>query len=264
MIVDFHTHFYPQKLAARVMTQLQGTSGIRAVTDGTAEDTRQKLLTWGVDRCVFLPVAATLHFAKSNEFAAELADDFFIPFGTLHPACPDPEAEVEHIAELGLRGIKLHPQYQQVAIDDLRYVRIIRRAAQLRLPVIFHAGFDPGLPAPYLAEPEAIARLLDQVEDIDGLVLIAAHLGGYQRYDAVERFLVGRNIWFDTALVAGEIAAEQFRRIIERHGAARILLGSDCPWHSSAAAIEGLHALALPAEDEAAILGGNAVSLLSL
>lgn len=265
MIIDFHTHFYPQRLAARVMEQLSAASGIDPVCEGTAADTKEKLRAWGASHGVFLPVATTLHYAKSNEFAAALAKDgFFIPFGTLHPAAPDPEAEVEQIAALGLRGVKLHPQYQGVPIDDARYVRIIRRAARLRLPVVFHAGYDPGLPAPYLAEPEAIARLLDAVEDTEDMVLIAAHLGGYARYDAVERHLVGRNIWFDTALVAGNAPPEQFRRIIERHGYQRVLLGSDCPWQSTAAALAGLRALGLPAAAEAAICGGNAASLLAL
>ena len=264
MIIDFHQHFYPDALAPRVLAQLSRASGLTPLTDGTLEGTRAKNRDWGVDRAVLLPVATSPEVAAVNRFAYECAGADIIPFAAVHPDTPQPEALLESLAAQGFKGIKLHPQYQKADIDDPRFVRIVRAAAKLSLPVIFHAGWDPGLPPPWRAAPSAICRLLDQVEDLPGLKLIAAHLGGLDMYDEVEEKLAGRDLWFDTAMLHGRISGEQLARIIDRHGWQRVLLGSDCPWQSAADAVADVRALSLPREQEEAILGGNATKLLGL
>ena len=264
MIIDFHQHFYPDRLAPRVMRQLSAASGLKPVTDGTLDDTRRKIREWGVDKAVLLPVATSPNCDSSNRYALECGDDVIIPFAAIHPDTLQPEATLEQLQAAGFRGVKLHPQYQKADIDDPRYLRIIRHAARLGLPVIFHAGLDPGLPPPWRADPDAILRLLRQVEGLPGLKLIAAHLGSLDLYDEVEAKLAGRDLWFDTAMLHGRISSEQLYRIISRHGWQRILLGSDCPWESGADAVADVRALGLPASQEAAILGGNAAALLGL
>lgn len=271
MIIDIHTHLFPERFAASLTHRLSQNSGLEPVCLPTPAETARQLAGWGVERAVFLPVATSLRYRGSNDFARQVADNYplFLSFGTLHPAVPDLPAAVAEIAELGLRGVKLHPQFLGLPVDDPLMVAAVRAAAARRLPVLFHAGHDPGLPPPCLARPEAIARLLDQVEDVEGLTLIAAHLGGFEQWDEVELYLVGRNICFDTALLMPSPTSpgcppEQFRRIVEQHGAERVLLGSDCPWQSTAAAADGVRALGLPPTAEAAILGGNAQRLLGL
>lgn len=266
MIIDFHQHFYPDRLAGRVLRPLAEASGFVPVTDGTFAGALRKNREWGIDRAVLLPVATSPKCDSSNRFSLECAAESpaVIPFGAIHPDSPEPEALLESLQAAGFRGIKLHPQYQKADIDDPRYLRIIRHAARIGLPVIFHAGFDPGLPPPWRADVEGILRLLDQVEGLSGLKLIAAHLGGLDMYDEVEQRLAGRDIWFDTAMLHGRISQEQLYRIIRRHGWQRVLLGSDSPWQSGADAISDIRALALPAVQEEAILGGNAAELLNL
>ena len=137
MIVDFHQHFYPDRLAGRVLRPLAEASGFAPVTDGTYGDTLRKNREWGVDRAVLLPVATSPHCASSNRFSLECAGEAVIPFATIHPDTPQPEAYLEGLKEQGFQGVKLHPQYQHADIDDPRYLRIIRTAAALCLPVIF-------------------------------------------------------------------------------------------------------------------------------
>ena len=264
MIIDIHQHFYPDALAQRVLGQLSRNSGLTPVTDGTLTGTLAMNRQWGVDKAVLLPVATSPDVAAVNRFALSAAGEEIIPFAAVHPDTPEPEALLESLAEQGFKGVKLHPQYQGADIDDPRFVRIVRCAAKLSLPVIFHAGYDPGLPPPWRAAPEAICRLLDQVEDLPGLKLIAAHLGSLDMYDEVEEKLAGRNLWFDTAMLHGRISPEQLRRVIDKHGWQRILMGSDCPWQSGADAVADVKALGLPPEQEQGILGGNAARLLEL
>ena len=266
MIIDMHTHFYPDPVARKVMSYLRSISSCTPIGDGTWDDTRREMLEAGVDKVAVLPIAMSPHYHRSNTYAAEMAEQTgcVIPFGTIWPDEPQVEAKLEGLLELGCKGVKLHPQNQQVAIDDPRYIRIIRAAAKLRLPVIFHGGFDPGLPPPYLACPDAIARMLDQVEDEDGLILVAAHLGALDMHDDVERYLVGRNIYFDTAMVHNRIPLEQFRRIVDAHGWQRIIMGSDYPWQKMSDALTDIYALGLPKEQEQAIMAGNAQRIFGL
>ena len=264
MIIDIHQHFYPDALAARVLAKLAAASGLTPLTDGAKADTVAKNRAWGVDRAVLLPVATSPDCGAVNRFAEAAADECIIPFAAIHPDTPRPEAVLESLAEQGFKGIKLHPQYQNADIDDPRFIRIVRYCGQIGLPVIFHAGYDPGLPPPWRAAPSAICRLLDQVQDLPDLKLIAAHLGSLDMYDEVEAKLAGRNIWFDTAMLHGRIDPEQLYRIVSRQGWQRVLLGSDCPWQSAADAIADIRALGLPKSQEDGILGGNAAALLNL
>lgn len=264
MIIDVHQHFYPDRLAPKVLSKLAAASGLTPLTDGTLADTLAKNRQWGIDKAVLLPVATSPDCEAVNRFALSCAGEQIIPFGAVHPDTPEPEALLERLQAAGCKGIKLHPQYQGADIDDPRNLRLIRRAARLGLPVLFHAGYDPGLPPPWRAAPAAIARLLDQVEGLPGLTLIAAHLGSLDMYDQVEKLLAGRDLWFDTAMLHGRISREQLCRIIERHGWQRVLLGSDCPWQSGADAVADIRALGLSREAERAILGGNAARLFGV
>ena len=82
----------------------------------------------GVDLGVVLPVVTRPgQFDSVNAFAAQLCErEGLISFGGIHPDDETPEEHIGKICELGLRGIKIHPDYQGVFIDDERYIRIAR------------------------------------------------------------------------------------------------------------------------------------------
>ena len=266
MRIDIHTHFFKERAAAKILARLTACSGFPPCTNGTVEDTWRALVEAGFNYGLGMPIAVRPSQQQGvNDFAAQVngsCGGHIRCFGSVHPAAPDMEAELERIRALGLWGVKFHPHYQEIYIDDPLVERMIRRANSLGLPLLFHAGDDPGLPPPVYAPPERIARLLDRVEDLPGLRLIAAHLGGFRMWEQAERCLAGRNLYFDTAFCSGLAEDEQILRIIEKHGWQRVLLGSDCPWQHPAEAYAGLVRLGLPEEQQQAIAGGNAAALL--
>ncbi len=261
-IIDFHTHFYPDEIAPFLKDRYRGAADF--CCDGTRHATAAAEAEAGVSRFVLLPVAMMPNSSGSNDFAVSAAGGNVISFGTVHPAEPEPEKVMERMARAGLAGIKIHPQLQSEDIDSPAYLRVMRAAAELSLPVLFHAGVDPACPGRCRATPEAAAKMLDRAEKIPGLVLIAAHLGGLDMFDEAERWIIGRDIYLDTAMVGGRLPREQYRRMIEKHGYRRVLFGSDCPWQHPSAALSALRELELPPEQLRAILHDNAAALLRL
>ncbi len=129
------------------------------------------------------------------------------------------------------------------------------------LCVLFHAGIDFGLGPPVHCPPDRLALVLDRFPDAP---IIAAHMGGFYCWDGVEYLLEGRNILLDTSYAFPYLGAERAAAAIKRHGPEKVLFGTDVPWAGQADGVRDVKSLGLPAEDEEAILGGNAQRLLGL
>lgn len=248
MVIDIHTHTFPDKLAAPTIRKLQGACHTRAFTDATNAGLAASMARAGIDSSVVLPVATNPHqVAHVNESAAQInargRGTGIYSFGCIHPDCPDPRGELARIAALGLKGIKLHPAYQATRFDDIRYLRILDRAGELGLVVLTHAGIDIGIPAPTYCDPEMVLRALEQVGPV---TLILAHMGGWRQWDQVEALLPQSSVLLDTAFSYGDLTPleghpfsedqlhmmeqEQFVRFVRKFGAQRLLFGTDSPW----------------------------------
>ena len=162
---------------------------------------------------------------------------------------------------LGLKGIKLHPDYQLFYIDDKKMYPIYEYLFSLDLVLVFHAGRDIGLPEPYHCTPDRLYKLIC---DFGGAKIVAAHMGGFSYGEEVEKYLVGTDIYFDTAYSFDWISDEQVKRIIQNHGHEKVLFASDSPWTDQKEEIGKLRNLKLGVEAENAILGVNASKLLGL
>ncbi len=284
MIVDIHTHTFPDGLAARTVDKLQSMSHTKPFVDGTTANLIKSMELSGVDRSVVLPVATNArqvpHVNDASIALNERGEETgVLSFGCMHPEFSDWKAELARLSGARVRGIKLHPVYQAVPFDDARYLRILDRCAELGLLVLLHAGRDVGFPgAPDYVSPEIIARAARQT---DGATLICAHMGGWRQWDDVERFLPQTGVLIDTSFSLGAmtpngdgyyqtpeslalLGAEQFLRIVRAFGAKRVLFGTDSPWGGQREGLAQLRALALSPEELAAILGGNAQRLLGL
>lgn len=276
MLIDFHTHVFAKQIADRARDALiagvyreQGADYRKGEQLNFRELTVKALLdsmdAAGVDKSVCLHIATKpSQTAAINRFAAEIraaSDGRLCSFATLHPADPDWKGVLDGIAAAGFAGIKLHPQFQQYAIDGPEFRRIIAYAVSLGLLVLFHAGADIGLPPPYYATPKQISRLLRS--GIDGSRLIAAHMGGWQMWDDAERYLVGTDILLDTAFVRDFLPPEQAARMIRAHGAEKILFGSDSPWENPADTLRFLQSLDLTEQELRLITHENAERLLA-
>ena len=268
MMIDFHTHIFPDAVAPKALASLQaGTLRVESTavppnTDGTTAGLLASMSENGVDKSIVLPIATKESQTPSiNRFASGVQSDRLLSFYSLHPMQPDWEGVLEGIAAMGGKGIKLHPEFQFADVDSPEMIRILRKAAQLRLIVVLHAGKDIGMPPPVHCTPAQLARALDAAPDV---CVVAAHLGGWRMWDQVEECLVGWPLYLDTAFVVDHISPEQYLRIIRNHGADRILFGSDSPWEKPARTLEGLQALGLTAEEMGKITHWNAAGLLGL
>ena len=146
MVIDFHTHIFPDKIAAKSIAALGAIAGIDAYTDGTLNGLLQSMEQSEVDISVILPVMTNpLKFESVNAFAAKINEQYegkLISFGGIHPDCENYKEKLNWLRKNGFKGIKIHPDYQKVMIDDIRYMRIIEYANEIGLIVITHAGFD--------------------------------------------------------------------------------------------------------------------------
>ncbi|MBE6762913.1 MAG: metal-dependent hydrolase [Ruminococcaceae bacterium] len=266
MTIDFHTHIFPDKIAPATIAHLEKIGGIPAHTNGTAQDLLRSMDEAGIDRSVVLPVVTKpSQFDSINRFAAQINQehDRLISFGGIHPDNDDIEAKLDFIVASGLKGIKLHPDYQGVFIDDERNVRILREALRRNLYVVIHAGIDIGLPDPVHCTPARTAAVLNELKtDPDDPRIVLAHVGGWRMWDDVETYLVGKAVYLDLAFSLGQIDNEQLLRIIRRHGAERILFASDSPWGNQQADRQCFESLPLTQDERDFIAWKNAKMML--
>mgnify|MGYP002856500294 CR=1 FL=1 len=280
MIIDMHTHVFPDKIAANVIDKLSRTSKSRAFTDGTIRGLLDSMKNSGVDRSVILPVATNTHqVEKINDSAAALTENFsangIISFACIHPDFENYRAELSRVKNLGLKGVKVHPVYQGVDIDDKKFLRIFDRAAEFDLIVVTHAGLDIGFPGVERCTPKMIRRVVEAVGEFK---FILAHMGGWKNWDEVAEILAGTNVFVDTAFSTGKIPARpdfdwnaadldlldaaDFMTLEKIFGADKILFGTDSPWSAAAESIEFIKNLPLSDADKSKILGENAAKLL--
>lgn len=265
MVIDFHTHTFPDAMAPKTIAGLEKAGGIQAHTDGTLGGLRESMRRAGIDWSVVLPVVTKPHqFHTINKVAAEITGrDGIISFGGIHPDTEDYKGELKTIKELSLKGIKLHPDYQKTFIDDEKYVRIIDYAAELSLITVIHAGIDIGLPSPVHCPPERTARMLKSL-DAEHAEIVLAHTGGYDQWDEVEEYLVGKPVYMDISYSLHRIGEEQFIRIVRDHGADRMLFATDSPWGGQKETLEMFCGLPLTEEEKDRILYQNALRLLGM
>ena len=282
MVIDIHTHTFPDKLAATTIPKLEGMSHTHAYVDGTNSGLAASMAQAGVDCSMVLPVATNprqvVHVNDSSARINEQGDETGIySFGCMHPDFADYRAELSRVKELGMKGIKLHPVYQGVDFDDIRTLRILDRAGELGLIVLTHAGLDIGYPGVVHVTPKMV---LHAIQEVGPVTLILAHMGGWRNWDQVEELLPYAPVYLDTSYSLGSInplddgyyqpqdlpmmGEEQFLRMIRTFGSERFLFGTDSPWSSQQESVERLRALPLSDEEKAAILGGNAQRLLHL
>lgn len=263
MLIDFHTHAFPEKIAGRALGSLaHAAGGLRPQTDGTLASLKAEMDRDGVDISVVQSIATNpQQQPKVNAFAMEMdADERIVAFGSIHPDAPDALAELERIAAAGLKGVKLHPEYQGFYADDEKMKPIYKKISDLGLITLFHAGMDIGFPPPYHAMPEHMRNALRW---FDGPV-VAAHWGGASCGPEVVERLCGENLYFDVSFGYGVISKPVAQMIIDRHGPDRLLFGSDMPWHRPEWELRLIDSLDLSREDREKILWKNAAALLQL
>lgn len=262
MIIDFHTHMFPDIIAERTLQKLSKSFGMAPDTDGTYDGLLSSAKDAAIDLAVVLPVVTKpLQFKTINEFAARHQEGRILSFGGIHPASENYREELRTIKSMGMKGIKLHPDYQDIYFNDIRCKRVVDYATELGLIVSVHAGVDPLCPDDVHCTPQMAAELIDEVQPEK---LVLAHLGGNQQWDEVEEYLVGKDVYLDTAVIFDYIEPEQFIRIMRNHGSDKILFATDSPWAKQKKFVEIVKNLPITDEEKENVLGGNAERLLGI
>ena len=261
-MIDFHTHMFPEKIAAKTLAFLAERCQTEPATNGMADGLHASTEEAGLDCSVVLPVVTKpSQFDSINRFASRFQEGKLLSFGGIHPDSEDYKGQLKILKEFGFKGIKLHPDYQGVYIDDIRYKRILSYATELGLIISVHAGYDPGYPECTHCTPK---RVYEMFREVQPEKLVLAHMGGFLRWDEVETYMTGLPVWFDTAVVFGKISDEQFIRIARKHGTDRILFATDSPWAGQKEFVEHLKGLPLTEGEKQAIFHGNAEKLLGM
>jgi predicted TIM-barrel fold metal-dependent hydrolase len=258
-ILDVHAHVWPDAAAGRALAS--SIDDLHHYGDGTVSGLLASMGEAEVASTVCLGVAITPdQVEKANRFLGALDRDRFIGFGSVHAGL-EPERNVAALEENGLLGAKVHPLFQGYGLDDSRLHETLR-LMEGRFAVIIHVGAGKDAETNRGCTPRLLAALVERFPRLD---IIACHLGGYRMLEEAERTVIGLPVYIDTSWppTLSELDGERVRAAIERHGAQRVLFGSDWPMASQTAEIAAVRALGLSAADEAAVLGGNLERLLA-
>lgn len=263
MVIDFHTHAFPDKIATSAMNKLTYVSGgLEPQTLGTVASLKEEMRADGVDISVVLSIATNPgQQANVNNFAMETDKvDGLVAFGSVHPDAPDALEELERIKAAGLKGVKLHPDYQGFFADDDKLKPIYKKISSLGLITLFHAGLDYGFAPPYKCMPHSAAKAIASLES----PVVLAHWGGLGCGMEVLDLLCGRDVWFDVAFGYGTMPRDYALKIVEKHTPDRLLFGSDMPWHRPSWEMRLLDTLGLNEDEKEKILCKNAQGLLGI
>lgn len=260
--VDFHAHAFADKIAEKAAQNLEIYYKMPLAADGHFDTLVERAKKANIDKLVIHATATKATQVENvNDFVHSLVTndpDMLIGFGTIHPDYENYEDELKRIKDMGLKGIKLHADFQDFNLDTDKMMPIYEEIVSLGLPILFHMGdrdFDK-------TSPKRLARVLDTFPD---MIAIGAHLGGVFMWDDAIKYLVGReNLYLDTSSTLFEIPTEQFMCIIRTHGTDKILFGTDYPLSDYEMEYERFKPLDFTKEELEKILYKNAYKLLNL
>jgi uncharacterized protein len=261
-IIDMHVHAFPDALAPRAMAALQGSADWKAIGDGTVGGLLRSMDAAGIDASVICNIATKPSQVEPIfKWCTQIASGRIIPFPSVHPDTPDVAGWIRRFKDAGLRGIKLHPMYQEFAFDEPRMDPVYAAVAEAGLVLEPHCGYDIAFPGDTRADTDRIARVIDRHPM---LKLLCTHLGAWRQWEAVHKQLAGRSVWLETSMSVSLLGLRASADLIRAHDPYKVLFGTDWPWTHQTDQVNLLRLLSLPTEQVDGILGGNAAKLLGL
>lgn len=260
-MIDSHCHVYPDKIALKATESIGKFYECINACNGTVSMLLEEGDKAGFSHYVISSVATKpKQVKKINKFISQTVASNpgkFTGLGTLHPDSEDIKGDIEEIIELGLKGIKLHPDTQKFAIDEERCHEIYQICSG-KLPILFHAGdkrYDYSNPN----------RLIPILKTYDNLTVIAAHLGGWSIWEqASEQLCEFKNMYVDSCSSLPYLPKGKVEEIIRKYGADRVLFGVDYPMWNPSEELARFNELKLTEEEKEKILYKNAVKLYNI
>jgi predicted TIM-barrel fold metal-dependent hydrolase len=260
-IIDFHTHAFPDSLAERAVPLLEEEAGVKAHLDGKISSLLSSMDEAGIGVSVVASIATRpAQFDSILSWSRSFRSERLIPFASVHPADSQARRRIGEIREAGLAGLKMHPYYQEFVFDEPRMYPLYESMRENGLILLAHTGFDIAFERKPIVNPEKIRRV---VEAFPELKLVTSHLGAWEDWDEVERYLLGEPVYMDISYSFHLLGRQRARRLIQSHPHQYILFGSDSPWGDQKQTLDALLRLDLGKDHTQAILHGNAARLLS-
>lgn len=260
MIIDAHAHIYPDKIAARASQSISKFYDMDMQELGTVSRLLQMGDEYGIDKFLVHSVATSPEQVDviTDYIASVLAahPDRFIGFTSSHPESENIEKEIERAVSLGIKGVKLHPDFQEFNIDSPRAFRIYE-VIEGRLPLMIHTG-------DHRTEFSKPRRLLKVIERFPKLKIIAAHFGGWSVWDEAVLVLSGTGVYVDTSSSQYWLSPEKVREYLDSYGEDFCIFGSDYPMWNVKEELDKLSKLFRTEEEREKVLHGNIEKILSL
>jgi uncharacterized protein len=260
MFIDIHTHVFPHRKAPFILKEMAERKKIPHFFDGTVEGLMDVMERSGIGLSLISRITTKKENVTAvNQWLCGCIRPGIHPLATVHPDLPVASSDLEALSAEGFKGIKLHPDYQGFFVDDARMYPFYEAAQATQMPVLFHAGLDRGLPPPVHALPPGLLKVH---RDFPRLIMIAAHMGGEDNYEATEELLLGEDIYLDTSFVLRIMPHGLLKRFFRKHPVDHILFGSDGPFTDQSAELDYLLNLSfLTSAEKEKVAGGNAASL---
>lgn len=260
-IIDFHTHAFPDQVAARAIPALEEAGQVKACLDGRLDSLLASMDQTGVEKSVICSIATRPEqFASILSWSEAIRSGRIIPFPSFHPEASEALTQISAIRKAGFLGVKMHPYYQNFVLDENRMWPLYERIAAEGLILVMHTGFDIGFPRKRIADPRRIVAVVERVEE---LKLVATHFGAWDLWDEVEELLIGREVYLDLSYALHLLPKDRARAMALAHPEDYLLFGSDSPWAGQQEVLAQLSALGLGEALTAKIMGGNAARLLA-
>jgi hypothetical protein len=280
MIIDFHTHTFPDSISEKVVDQLGRVSATLPHTNGSVGDLVHSMQKAGVDYSVNLPVMTSVEqVEKVNSKLIKNMESYekqgIITFSGMHPDYANYKEELKRLKREGIQGIKIHPAYHHMDLNDIRIMRIIGEASEQGLIVLIHAGIDIGI---YDRNYASVKQIIQVIDEVQPEKFVLAHMGGWAGWKEVESDLAGAPVWLDTAFTFGKITPypnlpptpytcvlpdEDFIRLCRKHGIDKILFATDSPWQDQADYVKRIQAMDFTQDEKNKIFGENAKKILT-
>ncbi|MDH4162847.1 MAG: amidohydrolase [Nitrospirota bacterium] len=265
MFIDFHTHIFPDKIAKQAVEKLAEESGeYQPKTDGTLKGLLASMDKAGIALSVVANIATRPAQAQPIlEFCKHIRSERVHPLISLHPDNSRDESEslLSRAAGLGIRGVKLHPMYQNFTIDDRTMFPLYQSIEHFGLFVIFHTGLDIAFPGNLQADVERI-KVLSQ--EFPGLVIVTTHVGGWRQWDRAGALGMLPNVYTETSMTLTEMDDRDFVKLLSQFDEDRVLFGSDSPWTDQKEMLERTLRLDISDSRKEKLLHKNAGVLLGM
>jgi len=229
--IDAHIHLLPSEK----LEELKKYKG-HPYQAASVEKYLELMDEFNIEKALLMPMNDMYFYYnnpnKTNEFFGELQrqyNDKFIGFADIvntgaYFIEDTPLVLKKAIKEYKLKGLKIHPSNLNMDADDLKLVPVLRKDAELKIPVMIHSnpcrtGYNNN------CAPDKINKMIKVFPDLD---IITAHLGGMKYMDAISGCTFV-DISYILPILVKLHGVEQTNRILRMFGTDKLIFGTDYP-----------------------------------